>query len=97
MRSAYRKADILNMPKQAEVVKALKEFADAKLSHVFTLTEEEITNVFTALAYFLSEYKWQHDSPCVHRAKPSVFENTLLTMTQFERYSSGMRIEMWAM
>ena len=96
----YIEEAILDLPKQEEIIQAIKEFADAKLGHLYQLTENQIANVLDAIAWYISEPEklenWQTHK-YVKKAKPKVFATTLLSMLQFQRHSSGIRIEMWAM
>lgn len=85
----YKKQDVLAIPKKPQVVKAIKELADEKLSHLFTLTEQDINRVLLALSYY-----------CEHKgakATKKIYERNLLQMFQYEDGACGHRFEMWAM
>ena len=85
----YKKKDILATPTKEEFVKEVKNFADATLSHLFTLDEQAIAQVLTAVSWYC-ECKGA-------RAIKRVYEHTMLQMVQYEDGACGHRFELWAM
>jgi hypothetical protein len=100
LNSSYRKRDILRSQDRETISKAIADFSQQKLSHLYTITQTDIKNVLDAIGWYLSEPKdiktWRMNK-YVRKAKPAVFSEILLTMLQIEHNACGMRIEMWTL